>query len=73
MKCSIRGCTGEYEQKAITHTVRHQGQVVVFDQVPAEVCDVCGDTLLADETVKKIEELLKSGSAAKSVPMYEYV
>lgn len=73
MRCTIRGCTGEYEPKAITHTVRHRGKVVVFDQVPAEVCDICGDTLLADETVMKIEELLKSKTPAKSVPMYEYV
>ena len=73
MKCSIKGCPGEYKPKAITHTVRQRGQVVVFDQVPAEVCDVCGDTLLAEETVVKIEKLLKSKNPTKSVPMYEYV
>lgn len=45
---------GEYEPKAITHTVRYRGNVVVFDQIPAEVCDVCGDSLLAEDTVMKI-------------------
>ncbi|HAO80497.1 MAG TPA: hypothetical protein DCQ92_16315 [Verrucomicrobia subdivision 3 bacterium] len=47
MKCSIEGCPGEYEPRAITHTVRPGGRVVVIDHVPAEVCDVCGDVLFA--------------------------
>ena len=41
MKCSIEGCPGEYEEQKIVHTVRHHGQVIVIDQVPAEVCSVC--------------------------------
>jgi len=52
MKCSIEGCSGEYEERKIVHTVRHQGQVVVIDHVPAEVCSVCGDVLLKPETVR---------------------
>ena len=49
MKCSIEGCPGEYEERKIVHTVRHQGQVTVIDHVPAEVCPVCGDVLLNPE------------------------
>ena len=37
MKCSIKGCPGEYESRVITHTVRRGGHVVVIDHVPAEV------------------------------------
>ena len=74
MKCTIQGCPGEYEPRKITHTVRRRGKVIVIDHVPAEVCGVCGDVLLAPETVRHIEKLLESPQApAKTIPLYEYV
>lgn len=73
MKCSIEGCPGEYEERKIVHTVRHQEQVIVIDHVPAEVCPVCGDVLLKPETVRRIETLLRTTSRpAGTVPLYEY-
>ena len=73
MKCNIIGCTGEYEEKLIVHTVLPGGEVVVINHVPAEVCPVCGDTLFKPETIRRIEELLKTASgASRSVPLYEY-
>lgn len=73
MKCSIEGCTGEYEDRQVVHTVRYHGQVIVIDHVPAEVCSVCGDVLLKPETVRHIEKLLRSGAKPSStVPVYEY-
>ena len=73
MKCSIQGCPGEYEQREIVHTVRHRGEVVVIDRVPAEVCSLCGDTLLRPETVRHLEALLRRPAApARTVPLYEY-
>jgi YgiT-type zinc finger domain-containing protein len=74
MRCSIAGCPGEYEERHIVHTVRHRGEVVVIDAVPAEVCSVCGDVLLRPETVRHIEALLASRPApARTAPLYEYV
>jgi HTH-type transcriptional regulator/antitoxin MqsA len=73
MKCSLAGCPGEYEERSITHTVRVRGQVIVIDHVPAKVCDVCGDTLLSLETVRRLEALLQADlPPAKTVPLYEY-
>ena len=73
MKCSIEGCPGEYEDRDIVHTVRHQGQVVVIDHVPAEVCSVCGDVLLKPKTVRQIEALLQTKTRpASMIPLYEY-
>ena len=73
MKCSITGCPGEYEGQKILHTARHQGQVMIIDHVPAEVCLVCGDVLLKPATVRRLEEILKSPTqASKTVPLYEY-
>ena len=73
MKCSIDGCPGEYEAGRVTHTVRHRGQVIVVDHVPAEVCSVCDDVLLKPETVRRIEALLEEqNQSASTVPLYEY-
>lgn len=73
MKCSIEGCPGEYEERKILHTVCHQGQAIVIDHVPAEVCSVCGDVLLKPETVRRIEMLLQAEiRPVSTVPLYEY-
>ena len=73
MKCSIEGCPGEYGAGKVMHTVRHRGQVIVIDHVPAEVCSVCGDVLLGPETVRRIEVLLEEqNQPAGTVPLYEY-
>jgi YgiT-type zinc finger domain-containing protein len=73
MKCSLVGCPGEYEEQQIIHTVRHGGQIIVIDHVPAEVCSFCGDVLLQAETVRRIEKLLQTPTQPVStVPLYEY-
>lgn len=73
MNCSIVGCTGEYEQRFIAHTLSRNGEVLVIDHVPAEVCSICGDTLLAPETVRRMETLVRVvGQPARTVPLYEY-
>lgn len=73
MRCSIVGCPGEYEERPIIHTVRHHGQVIIFDHVPAEVCTVCGDVLLRPETVRRIEALLRAAAQpTRVVPLYEF-
>lgn len=73
MKCSIQGCPGDYEPRRVTHTVRHQGRIVVIDHVPAEVCSICGDVLLRPETVRHIEIMLSNEPApARTIPLYEY-
>lgn len=74
MQCSIKGCPGRYEERSVAHTVRYHGQVTVIDHVPAEVCSVCGDVLLKPETVRRIEELLRTtAQPSGTVPLYEYV
>ncbi len=74
MKCSIQGCPGEYEHRVIVHTVKHGGDVLVFEDVPAEVCDVCSDTLLAPHTIRHIEELMaRQAKPDKHAPVYTYV
>ena len=73
MNCSIEGCPGEYEEATTVHTVRHKGQIIVIDHVPADVCSLCGDALLKPDTVRKIESLLlEKGQPATTVPRIEF-
>ncbi len=73
MKCTIEGCPGDYEARTVVHTVKRHGEVIVIDHVPAEVCTICGDVLLAPETVRRIEALLQGTPAPKrNVPLYEF-
>jgi YgiT-type zinc finger domain-containing protein len=73
MKCSIKGCPGVYEDRYIVHTTRHKGEVIVIDNVPAEVCSFCGDVLLKPETVRQIEVILRTtNKPASTVPLYEF-
>ena len=73
MKCSIQGCPGEYEERRVAHTVRRDGQVVVIDHVPAEVCSFCGDVLMRPDTIRRLEEMLsQKDGPTSSVPLYEY-
>jgi YgiT-type zinc finger domain-containing protein len=53
--CSVRTCPGEYDEKRIIHTAKHHGDVIVLENVLAEVCSVCGDVLLPFSTVEAIE------------------
>lgn len=66
MKCAFPGCPGEYEDKVITHKVEEQDGVSYFDNVPAKVCALCGDTILASETLTMIGKIL-SGEAPSKV------
>lgn len=73
VNCSIQGCPGEYEERSTLQTARREGQVIVIDHVPADVCTVCGDTLLHPDTVRKIETLLQQErQPASRVPLYEF-
>jgi YgiT-type zinc finger domain-containing protein len=66
-------CCTECEQRHVTYTVRRDGELVVIDHVPAMVCPICGDALLAPQTVRGIEDILKMRPApAQIAPVYEY-
>jgi YgiT-type zinc finger domain-containing protein len=73
MKCTIQGCPGEYEPRLIIHTVQSKKIVTIIENVPADVCSICGDVLLTPETVLHIEQLLNHQPHPKrTAPVFEY-
>jgi YgiT-type zinc finger domain-containing protein len=70
--CSILSCPGHYELRHITHMVKRGDSVMVLENVPAQVCDLCGDTLLPLSTVETIEAMLQDpGPPVRTVPVYQ--
>ena len=73
MKCGVQRCPGEYEHRFIVHAVKRGGEALVIEDVPAEVCDVCSDMLLAPETVRRLEDLMRRHpETGKQAPVYAY-
>jgi len=73
MKCSIQGCPGNYEHRLIVHTVKRGAEVLVFENVPAEVCDVCSDVFLAPETIRHLEQMIdRRAEPDKHAPLFTY-
>ena len=65
MKCVI--CKhGETKDGTTTITLERDGSTIVFKDVPAQICDNCGEKYVSDKTTKdlfkKANELLKNGT-----------
>jgi YgiT-type zinc finger domain-containing protein len=56
MKCLY--CQGELVQKKVSYTATRRGYHLIIDDVPAWVCDQCGEVLFDEETVRAIQEML---------------
>lgn len=65
MKCVI--CkNGETNKGWTTVTLEREGSVIVFKDVPAEICDNCGEYYLDEKTSKQLfndaEKSVKQGT-----------
>ena len=61
-------------ERRIRHVQEWEGRVVVFENVPAEVCDHCGEVLLAGPIVDRLNRVLWSMAPATrmmEVPVYD--
>lgn len=73
MRSSIQGCPGHYDARLIVHTVKRGADVMVFENVPAQVCDVCSDILLTPDTIRHIEATIQDhGRPLRHAPVYAY-
>ena len=72
-ECTNQGCPGEYEERAILHLERWNGQPVAIDHVPAEDCTVFGDVLFTGATVAQLATLRQATpEPTGAIPLYEY-
>jgi YgiT-type zinc finger domain-containing protein len=70
--CTV--CQGRLKHETITYTQVIGDQVHVVTDVPAEVCEVCGEQYLSPDTVDIIQEAIERGSALKTieVPVHRF-
>jgi YgiT-type zinc finger domain-containing protein len=49
---------GKLQERKVTHTQIFQGRLIAIPNVPALVCDVCGEKILDDEVLIRLSGLL---------------
>ena len=57
MKCQV--CSGKMEIKKINHDVWVDHNLFVVKDVPAEVCERCGETVFTPQVTKRILSTLR--------------
>ena len=56
--CSF--CGGEVKEGRVEMDYRYKGKLYIFQNVPAGVCQQCGEKYLTAEVAKKIEHSIKT-------------
>ena len=67
-------CHGGMMFERVRHLQKWQDHVVVFENVPADVCNRCGEILIAGPVVDHLNQVLWTmGPAARTmeVPVYD--
>ena len=73
MNCTVEGCAGEYEEKRVLQAEEVEGCIVVVGNVPAQVCNFCGDVLITWDTMAQIEALLETHpQPVGTAPVYNF-
>ncbi|HEY84270.1 MAG TPA: type II toxin-antitoxin system MqsA family antitoxin [Chloroflexi bacterium] len=57
MKCLY--CKGELKRKKVSYTANRNGYHLIIDDVPAWVCQQCGETLFDEATTDAIQSMLR--------------
>jgi YgiT-type zinc finger domain-containing protein len=58
MKCSI--CKGSMVQESSDYKTELNGEEIVIEAVPVWVCEQCEATVIDDEVIEAIEDMLSS-------------
>jgi YgiT-type zinc finger domain-containing protein len=71
MTCDF--CEGQTIQRRVTKHHRHKGRLYVVENVPAEVCQECGERYFHAVTLDAIDRLLDSEHPVKEMLQVEVV
>jgi HTH-type transcriptional regulator / antitoxin MqsA len=72
MECAF--CKGTLEQRLIQYVQQFEGRVFIIENVPAEVCTQCGESLIHPEVADKIQKIVWNAPAPQrstQVPVYD--
>lgn len=68
-------CGGTLVQSFVTHEEGNdKGQFFIYQNVPALVCEECGEYLLSDDVVEKLEAMSHTATPIKEVktPVFDF-
>jgi len=63
--CAV--CGGQLRKTTITHEERRGGRLYLFENVPAQVCDACGEVWLDEGVLQEIEQLIENGEPVRQI------
>ena len=63
--CSF--CGGEVKEKRVELDYRYKENLYVFQNVPAGVCNQCGEKYLVSSVAKMIEKMIRSKKSKKTI------
>lgn len=71
-RCAV--CGGTLRATTITHEKRREGQLYLFQNVPAKVCDACVELWIDEEILREIDRLITQGVPAYTIetPVYDF-
>ena len=66
-------CKGRLTKKIITHIYTWGEKILLFEEVPAEVCQQCGETYFHPDVLEIMDKIATSGSEPQttiSIPVF---
>ena len=75
MRCIV--CKNEMKRKKTIIELRLKDDLIIIDDIPADVCDYCGEKVLSPEVVDSAREIYENRDKKKmkkviSVPVYSF-
>jgi YgiT-type zinc finger domain-containing protein len=72
-RCAV--CEGTLRTTTITHEERRGDNIYLFQNVPAKVCDACGELWIDEEVLREIDRLITNGVPVRTVetPVYDFI
>ena len=71
-KCPF--CGGKLVEKRVTHPQEYEGEIVILENIPAEVCRQCGEVLLRPGVLEQVQKMVwerKTPHRTAQVPVYD--
>jgi YgiT-type zinc finger domain-containing protein len=69
--CAV--CDGKLKDTTITHEERRGNQLYLFQNVPVQVCEACGEVWIDEAVLQEIEQLIETGQPVReiSTPVFD--
>ena len=70
--CAV--CGGKLKGTTITHEERRGDKFYLFEHVPAQVCERCGETWIEEKVLQEIDRLIERGRPTRTeeTPVFDF-